>query len=114
MTVFRILSLGAVLIAAAASWQADAASADPALPTRPSALDRAAPADLQSAYLDCERQSEATLLDFGTAAHCSIIYEALKERVFGGDFRRLLKWWAQQKQATQPLPAPLLHAPSER
>jgi hypothetical protein len=67
-------------------------------PPQPSAaLSSVTPAQLQSAYLQCERQAQAAALDSATAATCSMIYEALKQRVFGGDFDRLLAWWRQQQ-----------------
>jgi hypothetical protein len=42
-------------------------------------LEHAAPTDLQAAYLACGGQAATTLLDFGAAAQCSAIDEALKE-----------------------------------
>lgn len=63
------------------------------------ALARATPAQLKSAYLQCERQAQSTLLDFATAARCSLIYEELKRRVFDGDFERVLAWWREQRAA---------------
>jgi hypothetical protein len=63
-------------------------------------LSRAAPEQLKSAYLQCERLALTTPLDFGTAAQCSVVYEALKQRVFAGDFERLHAWWRQASKAT--------------
>jgi hypothetical protein len=60
---------------------------------------RATPEQLKSTYLQCERLAQATPLDFGTAAHCSMVYEELKQRVFAGDFDRLLAWWRQESKA---------------
>jgi hypothetical protein len=54
---------------------------------------------LKSAYLECERTAATGLVDTGSAASCSAIYEALKERVFGGEFQRLLAWWNAQQAA---------------
>ncbi|VTU20400.1 hypothetical protein [Variovorax sp. RA8] len=48
---------------------------------------------LQRTYLECDRVATHTLLDLGSAAHCSIVGEELKHRVFGGDFERLIAWW---------------------
>lgn len=53
--------------------------------------------ELKAAYLQCDRLALAQMLDFATAASCSATYEALKARVFGGDFERLLAWWRQQQ-----------------
>lgn len=65
-------------------------------------LQHATPAELQSTYLACDRMAMSGLLDFGTATYCSVVYEALKARVFGGDFDRLLTW---HRQAGTPAPA---------
>lgn len=65
----------------------------------PLRLQDATPAQLKTAYLECNRLAETTLLDFGTAASCSMVYEALKLRVFGGDFQRLLAWSREQRAA---------------
>jgi hypothetical protein len=54
---------------------------------------------LKSAYLECERSAADGLVDAGNAAPCSMIHEELKERVFGGEFGRLLAWWHAQQAA---------------
>jgi hypothetical protein len=61
-----------------------------------------APADtdgqrLKTAYLVCDEQATQTVLDFGDAARCSQIAEALLKQVFDGDFERLLQWWRVAK-----------------
>jgi hypothetical protein len=48
---------------------------------------------LQHTYLECDRVATNTLLDLASAAHCSMVGEELKHRVFGGDLERLLAWW---------------------
>jgi hypothetical protein len=68
----------------------------PAMPAAKTPPGRATPEQLKSDYLHCERLAQATLLDFGTAGDCSMVYEELKQRVFGGDFHLLLAWWRQQ------------------
>lgn len=70
----------------------------PAAPER--SLPRATPEQLKSAFLQCDRMSRTTVLDFGTAAQCSVVYEALKQRVFAGDFERLNAWWREESKAT--------------
>jgi hypothetical protein len=52
---------------------------------------------LKTAYLVCDEQATQTLLDFGEAARCSQIAEALLKQVFDGDFERLLQWWRVAK-----------------
>lgn len=53
--------------------------------------------ELKRVYLDCDRAATRALLDFAVAAHCSMVGEELKHRVFGGDFDRLIAWWRAQK-----------------
>ncbi|VTU22441.1 hypothetical protein H6CHR_01789 [Variovorax sp. PBL-H6] len=52
---------------------------------------------LQRTYLECDRVATHTLLDLGSAAHCSMVGEELKHRVFDGDFDRLIAWWRANK-----------------
>jgi hypothetical protein len=80
----------AVLFAAAASAHAASDGSEPAALT----LDK-----LKSAYLDCDRRATTAFLDAGDAANCSLVYEELKQRVFGGDFEHLLAWWQSQRGA---------------
>jgi hypothetical protein len=69
---------------------------------------RATPEQLKTAFLECDRLSQTVPLDFGTAAQCSVVYEALKQRVFDGDFERLLVWWrVEAKRAVAQGPAPM-------
>lgn len=57
-----------------------------------------APVDrLKSAYLDCENAAVDRALNAGEIARCTIIYEKLKGRVFGGDFRRLRAWFDAER-----------------
>lgn len=65
--------------------------------------------DLKRSYLGCHRASMRRALDSGEAMHCSVIYEALKHRAFGGDFERVLAWTREQdahaaKAGNQPGP----------
>ena len=52
--------------------------------------------DLKRSYLACHRASMRLALDSGEAMHCSVVYEALKHRAFGGDFERVLAWSHKQ------------------
>lgn len=47
---------------------------------------------LKQVYLECERSAVGRRLASGEIALCSIIYEDLKQNVFGGDFKRLKTW----------------------
>lgn len=51
---------------------------------------------LKRAYLACDRASVAGPMDTGEVWRCSAIYEALKQRVFDGDFERLRAWSKRQ------------------
>lgn len=62
-------------------------------------LEAAPNEELKSVYNDCSREAETRLLGAGEAAVCSIIYETLKRRVFGGDFAALLDWSRAQRTA---------------
>jgi hypothetical protein len=61
----------------------------PAQARTPAAL---SPESLRAAYLACERAATAERMDAGGVMECSVIYEELKRRVFGGDFGRLREW----------------------
>lgn len=52
--------------------------------------------ELKRAYLDCERRALVERLDTGTIMYCSVLYEDLKERAFGGSFRALRSWFVLQ------------------
>lgn len=47
---------------------------------------------LKSAYLECERAALDGRLAVGEIMLCSVIYEEVKRRAFGGDFARLKAW----------------------
>lgn len=64
-----------------------------AVPSQALPMPQASDAQLESSFLECDRLSRETVLDAGTASQCSVVYEALKARVFAGDFERLLAWW---------------------
>jgi hypothetical protein len=57
---------------------------------------------LEITFLECDRRASVELLGFGDAAECSVIFEALKQRAFGGDFNRLLAWWKPRQLANAP------------
>jgi hypothetical protein len=52
--------------------------------------------DLKTAYLDCERSALAGNLGKDSTMECSIYYETLKNRAFGGSFNRLKEWYDKQ------------------
>lgn len=61
-------------------------------PAQVVALHQASIEELKVTYLNCSREALAGRLGQGTIMGCSMVYEALKERAFGGDFSRLLAW----------------------
>ncbi len=42
---------------------------------------------------ECDADAEAGFLDGGSAATCSVRYEALLRQGFQGDFHSFLRWW---------------------
>jgi hypothetical protein len=52
--------------------------------------------DLKRAYLECERSALAGNLGKDSTMECSIYYETLKNRAFGGSFNRLKEWYDEQ------------------
>ena len=83
----------AVLLAASAMGWSAASSAQTLAATE---LPLAA---LEKSFWVCDHAATTRRLDSGTAATCSSLYEALKQRKFGGDFKALLAWWQQHKEA---------------
>jgi hypothetical protein len=77
---------------------APAASSPQAEARGPAPLHDATPEQLKAAYLHCDRLASTERFDGSAAAACSMVYEALKARVFGGDFERLLAWSRRQSQ----------------
>ena len=47
---------------------------------------------LKEIYLDCDRRAVGGSLNSSEIAGCSVIYEELKRRAFGGDFEKLRAW----------------------
>lgn len=56
-------------------------------------------ADLEDAFWICDCAATARRAAEADIATCSAIYDALKERKFGGDFERLLHWWQHNRVA---------------
>lgn len=55
---------------------------------------------LKQVYLVCERAAAKGDLDTGEIMRCAVVYEELKRRAFGGEFRRL-KTWADAQTSTE-------------
>ena len=63
--------------------------------TPTSQLSSARLTDLENAFWVCDYL--ATTRGSSDIAACTAIYEAVKERKFGGDFEKLVAWWRQNK-----------------
>lgn len=55
------------------------------------------PACLAEIFRACADAADRALLDFGSAASCSLGYEAWLSKGFGGDFGRLMAWWRGER-----------------
>jgi hypothetical protein len=52
---------------------------------------------LKAILHECGAVASRSLLDFGSAAMCSIGYEALLKQGFNGNFQALLAWWRSER-----------------
>lgn len=55
-------------------------------------------ADLKAYFLRCSGEAAQRMLGFSEGAQCSSAQDALKARVFGGDFNALLAWWRSRRE----------------
>lgn len=67
-------------------------------------LEQASHDRLKATYVDGSNAAAQHLLGAGEVAACSIVYEILKRRVFGGDFAALLAWSRSQRAAPTGAP----------
>jgi hypothetical protein len=54
---------------------------------------------LKAVLVECDRSANGGLLDLDSAALCSMDYEALLHKAFGGSFREMLAWWQHDRDA---------------
>ena len=54
---------------------------------------------LERLFWDCDAHATQEALSLGDGALCSSISDALKLRLFDGDFERMLGWWRARKAA---------------
>ena len=105
LPVARVALAGAIWLAAIAVWMTPAlcvahtcTEADvaprPLVAVRVAALDRA---DLEEAFWSCDYTATTSGMHATPVDLCSAVYEELKERKFGGDFKQLLEWWRRNK-----------------
>jgi hypothetical protein len=52
---------------------------------------------LKSLFIECSHAAGERILDLGSAAFCSMGYEALLSKGFGGNFHALLGWWRRER-----------------
>lgn len=88
---FRRVAPVALALAAFAAFAAPPAHSD----STDGGLKTSTIEELKSAYQSCNRAALGGELSSAAIMHCSIIYEELKERAFGGDFAKLLAWSRQ-------------------
>ena len=79
---------------------ADATQADGGAPPQP--MDVVHPDSLKRRYLRCEQAASQGALDGSTIMSCSVAYEELKPRVFGGSFDALHAWWRKARDRAIP------------
>lgn len=105
------------------TWDAGTATADEARGAGPAgsldaARDRLAQlpaATVKQVYAQCSAVSLTRRPGDGEAAMCSIVYDVLLTRHFGGDFHALLAWSRQQQQRAAARPdGPADHAGTDR
>ena len=83
----------AVLLAAsAAGWSATSSAQTIAVTELPLTA-------LEMSFWVCDRAATIGRIDNGTAITCGSLTEALKHRKFDGDFKAMLAWWQQHKEA---------------
>ncbi|HSB24274.1 MAG TPA: hypothetical protein VLE94_14345 [Burkholderiaceae bacterium] len=68
-------------------------------------LDSLAADRLQIEFLACSRAAEVHPLSPGDGALCAATQDAVKHRVFGGDFNALLAWWRLHRNDPLPIGA---------
>jgi hypothetical protein len=106
----RMVRCAAASIVISALWPA-AAQAQPSdcqalgMPTHPIAeraetlswFEQMPERCLKALFKECGDAAGRQILDLGSAAICSIGYEALLKRGFNGDFQALIGWWRRQR-----------------
>jgi hypothetical protein len=86
-----IATVGLVLITLAASLAHGQSTGDE--------LKSLSIAELKRGYLLCNYAAISGRLNSAAIPQCSILYEELKQRAFGGDFYKLLAWSKAQRSA---------------
>lgn len=89
--IHRIASLGVVVLCASGALQQATANESHRIASMPIE-------ELKGAYLGCEQAATGSRLTGDDVMYCSLVYEELKGRAFGGEFRRIRAWFDRQKR----------------
>ena len=94
------LSISARALAAALAFSCAAlsgpAGAEPAEPAVEDIRSMPVPV-LERAFWLCDHRATTHGVDATPVDACTLVFEALKDNKFGGDFAELLAWWRQNK-----------------
>jgi hypothetical protein len=61
------------------------------------AMERMPEGCLKSLLLQCSETADRQFMDLGSAAICSMGYEALLRKSFGGSFHAFMEWWRRER-----------------
>jgi hypothetical protein len=61
-------------------------------------LERLPESCLKTLLLACSQHADQQFMDLGSAAMCSMGYEALLRKTFGGDFHAFMEWWRRERK----------------
>lgn len=67
-----------------------------------SSMERMPESCLKSFLAECSETANERLLDLGSAAVCSMGYEALLHKSFGGSFHAMMVWWKREHEVFIP------------
>jgi hypothetical protein len=60
-------------------------------------LERLPESCLKSLLVACSEHADQQLMDGASAAMCSMGYEALLRKSFGGNFHEFMAWWRRER-----------------
>jgi hypothetical protein len=66
-----------------------------------SRFEKMPPQCLKLLFMRCSAEAGTHVLDLGSAALCSIGYEALLRTSFSGDFEALMVWWRMERDSSR-------------
>lgn len=95
LTKLAALASFAAVLAAGSAWAEEPIGAQ-SVAARLASADLS---DLERAFWICDYTASIHGTSGTDSSACTAVYEAVKERKFGGDFDKLLDWWRQHKPA---------------